>query len=341
MSRDMTSVRYNRLRKVMALLQSRKEVSRRELESIGEYNMPANKTGKYVQNRTLQNDLDFLRDQGADIVYDRHKKLYILKNVCSFDAHLNITLREVYLLSAGLKMAAYFLPHLREDAEKMREKLDVYIPRELTDRGAELAQSTVMAIPAAPVKANVFEELMDAKYKKSAVQIQYISPVNKQTRQWILSPYDFYFRGNAWYMIAYNHKHNDLSIYRMSRIENVSLASEPYVPPKDAKFIKDYVATAWYVAPGSEKHFFKVHVEAGSLADSLREVRWHPTQKIEDDPNGGIFLTAEVPYFEDIAHWVLSNAPEMRPIEPKELKLMVRDFAKSIIENEDEPQKVE
>ena len=56
----MSLVRYSRLLKVIALLQSRRQVSRSELEAVGEY--PIKETSGYYQNRTLQNDLDFLID---------------------------------------------------------------------------------------------------------------------------------------------------------------------------------------------------------------------------------------------------------------------------------------
>ena len=65
MPKDVSLVRYSRLLKVIALLQSRRQVSRSELEAVGEY--PVKETLKYYQNRTLRNDLNFLRDLGAVI----------------------------------------------------------------------------------------------------------------------------------------------------------------------------------------------------------------------------------------------------------------------------------
>ena len=62
MPKDMSSVRYKRLLKIIALLQSRRRVSRDELEEVGQYTFEKKKKG-YEQNRTLQNDLDFLRDE--------------------------------------------------------------------------------------------------------------------------------------------------------------------------------------------------------------------------------------------------------------------------------------
>ena len=195
MPKDISSIRYTRLLKIIALFQYKKEVSRRELETVGEYQIK-NDPYKYHQNRTLQNDLDFLRDQGADIQYDRRRKKYVLKNDNSFVINLKVSKREIEALSAGLKMASHFLPHLDHEASSLWEKLAIYIPTKYTERGNDLAQSTVIAIPVAPVKDDIFNTLIEAKYKKSAIRIKYSSP-DKEPREWILSPYDFYFRGAA------------------------------------------------------------------------------------------------------------------------------------------------
>ena len=121
MPKDMSSVRYKRLLKIIALLQSRRRVSRDELEEVGQYSFEKKKKG-YEQNRTLQNDLDFLRDEGAEIIYDRHLKLYILEHDGAFIVNIKISKGEIEALIAGLKMASQFLPHLNEQAKKFMEQ---------------------------------------------------------------------------------------------------------------------------------------------------------------------------------------------------------------------------
>lgn len=323
MPKDMSSVRYTRLLKVIALLQSRRQVSRSELEAVGEY--PIKETSGYYQNRTLQNDLDFLRDLGAVITYDHRRKLYILDEDGSLIVNIKITKNEIEALSAGLKMTSHFLPYLKLSAHELWKKLGTYIPQEAFERGKDLANSTIMAIPVAPVKAEVFNTLLEAKYKKTAIKITYVSP-EKQARQWILSPYDFYFRGNAWYMISFNHKHEALSIHRISRIRQAMISDEPYVLPEDGGFTADYTSTAWHISPGFEKHFVKIRL-LENLADSMQEISWHPTQKVEKQADGSVILTAEVPNLDEMARWVLAGAPNARVIEPDELKEKVKKFA--------------
>ena len=75
----------------------------------------------------MQNDLDFLRDLGAVITYDRRRKLYILDEGGSLIVNIKITKGEVEALSAGLKICSHFLPHLEENSKTLWEKLGTYI----------------------------------------------------------------------------------------------------------------------------------------------------------------------------------------------------------------------
>lgn len=330
MPKDMSSVRYSRLLKIIALFQSKKKVSRKELELIGEYNVK-NNVEKYHQNRTLQNDLDFLRDQGAEIEYNRQEKLYVLKNDEAFIINIKVTKCEIEALSAGLKMVSHFLPHLNSEAHSLWEKLGIYVPHNLAKIGDTLATSTVIAIPVAPVKPDIFSILIEAKYKKSAVNIRYLSP-NKEPRYWTLSPYDFYFRGNAWYMISFNHRHKALSIHRISRITKAEFSSNKYVLAEEGGFSDDFTSTAWHITPGREKHFFKVQLFE-NLANSMLEIKWHPTQKTEKLPDGSVILSAEVPNLDEVAKWCLAGAPNIRIIEPEELKAKIKEFALPLIQD--------
>lgn len=174
-----------------------------------------------------------------------------------------------------------------------------------------------------------YEEAKHRCADENNAKILYSSP-GKMPKRWTLSPYDFYFRGNAWYMASYNHKYDNLSIHRISRIISASINDEEYVKPEDGGFTEDYTLSAWHVIPGDEKISVKVRISE-PLAQTFREVKWHPSQKVEDCKEGGVILSAEVPNLYEFARWVMSGAPHVIVIEPEELKEIVRNFAEEII----------
>ena len=125
MPKDMSSVRYSRLLKVIALMKSKKKVTRAELEEAGKY--PLLEPGR--QNRMLQRDLQFLREElGAEIEYDYRMNEYVLKHEGSLIVNINASPSEIEALRAGLKIASHFLPHLAKSADSLWEKLSGYIP---------------------------------------------------------------------------------------------------------------------------------------------------------------------------------------------------------------------
>ena len=320
MPKDMTSIRHDRLSKVMAFLQSKVRASHDEIYSIGEY----------TSNRTFQNDLYYLRGiYGADIKYDVHKKLYVMESAGTFQLNLKITKHEIEALTAGLSMTAHFLPHLKDSADSLWDKLRKFIPEEIISHGSEIVRSTMMTSPVAKVDSEIFNTLVEAKHEKKTVNILYAAP-ERMPKQWLLSPYDFYFRGNAWYMTSYNHKYDNLGIHRVSRIISASISDEKYVLPDESGFTEDYVLSAWHVIPGYEKNFIKVRITE-PLAESFREIKWHPTQRISECDEGGIILTAEVPSLYEVARWVMSGAPHIEVREPDELKELVKEFASEIL----------
>ena len=158
----MTSIRHDRLSKVMAFLQSKVKASHDEIYSIGEY----------TSNRTFQNDLYYLRGVcGADIKYDSHKKLYIMESAGTFQLNLKITKQEIEALTAGLSMATHFLPFLKKSSDSLWDKLRNFIPEEIILHGYEIVRSTMMASPVAKIDAEFFNTLLEAKQEKKAVNI--------------------------------------------------------------------------------------------------------------------------------------------------------------------------
>lgn len=330
-SKDIGSERYRRILDLVAFLKrSGGKATRRAIEqNVGGYAKDGG--GTYRQNRMLQNDLTFMRNfMGAEIDYDHRSGLYVLKHEGSLLVNIEATPAEIEALSAGLKMASHFLPHLKKDALKLWAKIANYIPADLAGQGEALAEATLAAIPVEPVNPELFKALTDARNAGQAVQIRYTSP-GKDARKWVISPYDFYFRGSAWYMISFNHKHGALSTHRISRITRVYPSGERYIPPTEGGFSAEYTASAWYVSPGTERHRIRLRLKGG-LAGSALLVKWHPSQKTEEQEDGSVILTAEVPHLDDVARWVLAGAPNAKVIEPPALKCIVRNMAMKIID---------
>jgi len=63
----------------------------------------------------------------------------------------------------------------------------------------------------------------------------------------------------------------------------------------------------------------------------VAETEWHPTQRIDREPDGSTVLTVEVPDLDEIARWVLANGSSAEVLEPEELRTRVRAMAEGIV----------
>ena len=122
---------------------------------------------EYTQSRTFERDISFLRDEyAAEIAFDRKKKGYILKGKGRFLLTLDLSERDVTALSAGLRMAAHFLPHLEKDCGRLWNTLRTAIPETLAQQGDALGKCAVVTLPVSPVDPGIFETITGAITKK-------------------------------------------------------------------------------------------------------------------------------------------------------------------------------
>ena len=130
-----------------------------------------------------QNDLYYLRGvYGADINYESHEKLYVINNAVMFHINLKVSRDEIEALSAGLKMASHFMPHFESGAASIWRKLEHYIHNEIVSRGNDIVHPTMILTPTAPVKAEIFNTLIEAKCQNIAVNILYSAPARSRSR---------------------------------------------------------------------------------------------------------------------------------------------------------------
>lgn len=295
MARDMSSVRHERLARVMALLQSKTKATHEEIF----------KAGQYPSDRTFQNDLRYLRDeQGIEILYDRANKLYILARAGSLRINnLEITNEEAEGLIAGLKLVSHFMPHLKSASDALFDKLVGCIPNDAISRGYNIANAVASNIKCEEIDAILLKNLLEAKNNKKAVHVVY----NNDTDQ-IVSPYDIYFKSGTWHLVGYNHARKSLSIFNISKVTGVSGAREAYITPERAGLSNNVLNNALKTARDQgEKKLIRVKAEAGDFAEYLKQSsKGKAGRKIENEPDGSVILTAEVSNIEELMKEVLA-----------------------------------
>lgn len=325
MSRDLSSIRLSRLNSLVLAFYSTPRMTKQEIMNCLEYS----------NQRTLERDLAFLRDEYAvDIEYNRSMRQYVFHGRGKFLVSTTLTEREVTSMAAGLKMAAHFLPHLEGPCQDLWGKLKGVLPEGLPEKGEKLALSSVVALPVSSMDQAVFETLVNAVNDKKTVRLRYCSPYGDcETREHVVCPWGVYFRAHAWYLWSWSCEKDHPMTLRIGRISSiVAYGTPPYVEAPHDQDVESYASSAWYGCAGEEIHDVAIEVKP-PLARVVGETVWHPSQKIEERDNGSILLTATVPNLGDVARWVMASSPYARVIQPLELINQIHDLGEKTCEN--------
>ena len=325
MSRDLSSVRLSRLNNLVLAFYTTPRMTKKDIMHHLEYS----------NERTLERDLVFLRDEYAvDISYNRSTRQYVFNGRGKFLVSTTLTEREVTSMAAGLKMAAHFLPHLEDACQELWGKLKGVLPEGLPEKGEQLALSTVVALPVSSMDPKVFETLFNAIQEKRTVRLRYCSPYGDCVpREHVVCPWGMYFQAHAWYLWAWCCEKEDPMTLRIGRISSiVAYGTPPYIDPPENSDVETYASSAWYGCTGDEIYDVSLQIEP-PLAKVVGETTWHHTQNIEEKKDGSIILTATVPNLGDVARWVMASSPYAKVLQPLELKEQIQDLGTSIVEN--------
>ena len=309
--KDTSNLRMERLNQLVHILRSGCGHSKKDLMEKLEYN----------SDKTFSRDLELLRDRFAvEIIYDRHKNLYKCTNAGEFLLRLSLPEDEVTALASGLKMARHFLPHLSPAADALWLKISAFLPKGLLARGEELGRQTVVALPVSEMDQTVFRRLTEAIWKKEPLRVSYSSPYRKnEKKERVIFPWGVYFQSHAWYLWAGSPEHKHGATWRISRIKNIRIESTAWLEAPEGLSAESYAGSAWFASPGELKYGVRLRIFR-PLAPIVAETIWHPTQKIEKQPDGSIVYSANVPDLEEVARWAMSCAPYIEVLAPKELR---------------------
>ncbi|MBC7252761.1 MAG: transcriptional regulator [Actinobacteria bacterium] len=175
----------------------------------------------------------------------------------------------------------------------------------------------------------VLELLERGVEENRSVTISYHSLSRDEVTERTVDPYGFLFRSNAWYLVGYCHLRGEIKIFKVDRILEAELLEETFQPPEDFN-IREYMGDAWQVLRGEPR---EVAVRfSPQVAPYVKECIWHFSQRCRDCEDGGAVLTFRVSGLSEICSWIMAFGGEAEVLEPPELRDMVLERARGIVE---------
>lgn len=280
-----------------------------------------------MSERTIRNDLDFLRDRYHAPLDWNHSKGYYYTEADWRLPSISLSKGELFALTLGARMletysgSAYALD-LRSAIERLAERL----PEESWIDLQQLADERVVFRVGAETNLDpdIWHRLEDACRDLKQVWMKYYTASSNSTSERTLDPYLLHiYRGTNPYVIGWCHKRSEIRWFRVDRIRELKVLEKSFKRNPDFN-AKDHLAMIFQHEVGGIPVTTRIWFDA-STAPYIRERRWHPTQELYEHPDGSVTLQMVVRGLNDLKRWVLGYGKGARVQEPPELVLMVRD----------------
>ena len=292
-----------------------------------------------VTTRTIRRDLEALQESGFPLFDDVHDgKRYWRLEQKAFrrldDTGFNLAeLSALYFtrtLAEGLA-ATPFQQDVRAAFDKLASALTPGM-RQFLDRLPLAIQAKAdpgVRAPAAPsgdgqqAKADPrVAQLLDATLHHRRIEMQYRSFSSNRDKQYSVEPQRLVFAQGALYLLAFVPEYGELRTFSVDRILRLSLTEDRFEPKELAE---DAFAHSLGVHQGPAERVEIVF--DSSMSRYVRDRIWHPSQQIEERPDGSLLLTMTVSNDFALRGWILSFGALARVLTPPALVAQILEEA--------------
>ena len=218
-------------------------------------------------------------------------------------------------------------PLYRESARGALAKLDNVLPDE---QQAEVAwaQRTLRAIGLTQAAPDHFglhlKTLWAAIHQRRVVNMRYRGRNQPEPLTREVAPYVLVHGWGRQYCLGYCHLRRGIRSFRVDRILELTLLDQTFEVPADFD-LETYVATEPYF---QRRVQVRLHFDPETALQALdNQTQW---DSLEEQPDGSIIVTFEVPDIEVAATIMMSYGYLAEVLEPAELRELVRERAAAI-----------
>ncbi len=170
---------------------------------------------------------------------------------------------------------------------------------------------------------SVLETLLTGVLESRACRIQYLPGGKKQRKEFVIEPHKFLLWNGVTYLRACIKPYEN-----MVPLVGYQISEAALLPEKFER--KNTKRTGFGVFQNSEQHEVEVKFHA-EVAPYIREKRWHPTQELEELPDGAVIFRAKLSGRDEFVGWVMSWSPGAEMMKPKEWRESLVERARGLV----------
>ena len=285
-----------------------------------------------VTTKTIQRDLEFMRDRmDLPIEYVATRNGYVYTEKVDAFPTLQITEGELFaMLVAEKALQQYRGTPFEKRLVGAFRKLAQSLPETVSVNVADWEQTISFRTTAEPlVTLPILDSVALAMQRRRQLKLMYRKPGSPRADERIVDPYHLANVNGDWYLFAYDHLRKDLRTFVPARIVSAEPTGVVFKRP-DRFALEQRLADSFKVHSKDGDYRVVVRFDE-SVADYIREKRWHPSQELAELPRGGVELRLRLGSLPEIRRWILGWGGAVQVIEPKELVQSVVEAAQGLI----------
>ncbi len=280
-----------------------------------------------VSERTVRNDLAFLRDRyHAPLEFSRSLGFHYTEQTWRLPT-VALSKGELFALTVGARMLESYAGSMyAQDLRSAITRLSERLPEQAWLDLETIADERIIFRSGAEINLNpdIWHSLEVACQSHRQVQMTYFTASRNCISERKFDPYLLHiYRGTNPYVIGYCHNRREVRWFRVDRIQALELLETAFeIDPRfDAK---DHLEMIFQHEAGGIPQPIAIWFDSPT-APYIRERRWHPTQEIEEHPDGSLTLRMVVRGLNDLKRWVLFYGKGAIVKSPLELVQLVRE----------------
>jgi proteasome accessory factor B len=298
-----------------------------------------------VATKTVQRDIDFLRDQmNAPLKYDSNRKSYVFTQPTWSMPSMLVTEGEILSVLLASKVLEQY--HGTPAAENLRHifgKLAQMLPDKVKiDPATLFTRFSFRSPPARTITTAIWSTVIQGLRDQKTLKIRYrkVAPDAAETaRDVLVNPYHIANLQGEWYLFGAYADITDKSEksqrrqFSISRIEKAIVTNASFTVPADfspAKLLEDTFGR--FTGTGTETYHVRL-LFTKKVAGLVAEREWQAKQTTQRRRSGDLELTFPCRGLYEVRNWVLAWGHEVKVLEPTELREMVRDEIRLMASN--------
>lgn len=174
-------------------------------------------------------------------------------------------------------------------------------------------------------RAEVWENLIRAWIEGITACITYQSHRRSEQRTYEFQPYLFEpaLLSEGVYVVGYSLTHRSLRTFKVERIQKATLTTHHFERDEtiDADTLVRYAWGIWY---GETLTEVRLHFSP-QVARRVKETIWHPTQQIDDLPDGSVEWRVLVAGTQELVPWIRGWGPDVEVLAPPDLREQIAE----------------